>query len=132
MMMCFFLIMFFYNLICGKSNHRLTQNWFDVNKEFFKQNYKKIGISKDLLEKLMKRSEKGLPLLMENEKKDEKNKKIRKINLYKEKTIQEPKLKKEKKPKINILQQAVNVFKFFAFNKNNVKQMVVNFEVIMM
>jgi len=124
--------MFFYNLICGKSNHRLTQNWFDVNKEFFKQNYKKIGISKDLLEKLMKRSEKGLPLLMENEKKDEKNKKIRKINLYKEKTIQEPKLKKEKKPKINILQQAVNVFKFFAFNKNNVKQMVVNFEVIMM
>jgi hypothetical protein len=124
--------MFFYNLICGKSNHRLTQNWFDVNKEFFKQNYKKIGISEDLLEKLMKRSEKGLPLLMENEKKDEKNKKIRKINLYKEKTIQEPKLKKEKKPKINILQQAVNVFKFFAFNKNNVKQMVVNFEVIMM
>jgi arsenate reductase-like glutaredoxin family protein len=124
--------MFFYNLICGKSNHRLTQNWFDVNKEFFKQNYKKIGISEDLLEKLMKRSEKGLPVLMENEKKDEKNKKIRKINLYKEKTIQEPKLKKEKKPKINILQQAVNVFKFFAFNKNNVKQMVVNFEVIMM
>ncbi len=61
MMMCFFLIMFFYNLICGKSNNRLTQNWFDANKEFFKENYKKIGISADVLEKLMKRSEKGWP-----------------------------------------------------------------------
>jgi arsenate reductase-like glutaredoxin family protein len=130
MMMCFFLIMFFYNLICGKSNNRLTQNWFDANKEFFKENYKKIGISADVLEKLMKRSEKGLPMLNEKVKKDGKNKVIRKIHPYKEKTVQEPKPKKEKKSKINILQQDVNVFKFFAFNKNNVKQMVVNFEVI--
>lgn len=129
-MMCFFLIMFFYNLICGKSNYKLTQNWFEANKDFFKQNYKKIGISEDLLAKLMKRNEKGLSLLDE-EKKDEKKVKKRKINPFKEKIIQETKPKKEKKPKVNILQQDMNVLKFFAFKKNNVKQMIINFEVVM-
>lgn len=122
--------MFFYNLICGKSNYKLTQNWFEANKDFFKQNYKKIGISEDLLAKLMKRNEKGLSLLDE-EKKDEKKVKKRKINPFKEKIIQETKPKKEKKPKVNILQQDMNVLKFFAFKKNNVKQMIINFEVVM-
>lgn len=129
LMMCFFLIMFFYNLICGKSNHKLTQNWFEANKEFFQKNYKKIGIREDILMKMMKRQEKGLPPYAEKKNEDQKKLKQRKINPYKKKEVEINKPRKEKKPKINILQQAINIFKFFAFKKNNVKHLIVNFEV---
>jgi hypothetical protein len=82
--------------------------------------------------KLMKRQEKGLPAFKkEKEKKDDKKKvKKRKVLLFKKKEVEIDKPKKEKKKKINIIQQAINVFKFFAFNKNNVKSLIVNFEVI--
>ena len=130
--MCFFLIMFVYNMICGKTNYRLTQNWFEANKEFFKKNYKKIGIREDILTKMLKKNKKGLLKYscLEEKTKDKYKKKVRKIHLHKKKEeVKSVNPKKNKKTKVIILQHSINVFKFFAFKNNNVNSMIVNFEV---
>ena len=122
--MCLFLVMFVYNLVCGKSNLKLTNIWYEANKEFFQNNYQKIGIREEVLNKMAKQQRKGIAL--PDKKIETKDKfRIRKI-------LSKPKQKKkivEKKQKINILQQSNNIFKFFAFNKSNVKSLIVNFEV---
>ena len=127
MIMIFFFIMFFYNMICGKTNYRLTQNWFEANKDFIKKNYKRIGMREDLLAKMMKRQNKGIKIY--REKNDKKIKKVRKIFLHKKKEVKAVNNNKEKKTKLNIFHQSTNLFKFFAFNRSNVKCLIVNVEV---
>ena len=122
--MCLFLVMFVYNMACGKSNFKLTSNWYEANKDFFIKNYKKIGIREEVLNKLAKQQKKGIAI---PDKKIEIKDKFLKRKILSH--IKEKKKIVEKKPKINILQQAINVFKFFAFNKNNVKSLLINFEV---
>jgi len=126
LLMCLFMLMFFYNLLCGKSNSRLTNNWYEANKEYFLKNYRKIGISEEFLNKMAKSEKKGLLAIPEKKPKDKNKPKKRKVVLYPKPKVEEKKI--EKKPNINILQQEMNVFKFFAFNKSNVKSLIVNFE----
>ena len=102
--MIFFFIMFFYNMICGKTNYRLTQNWFEANKDFIKKNYKRIGMREDLLAKMMKRQNKGIKIY--REKNDKKIKKVRKIFLHKKKEVKAVNNNKEKKTKLNIFHQS--------------------------
>lgn len=113
-------------MICSKSNYKLSRNWYEANKDFFMENYKKIGIKEEQYIKNMKMLEKGKPL----KKKEEKKQKIRKISLLKKKEdIEKVKPVKEKKEKLTIVQHSVNLFKFYAFKKANVKSVCVSFDV---